>query len=974
MTIKRKLFLITVLPTITILLFSVNHIIDKYSTYNTHENLLSSATLLDNTANVLHEIQIERGLISSYINNIHTENNLYFLELFTKQQNRTDAVIKKFDMLLKDLERKNLKIINKKFTNKITILLNSIKGLRDNIANNSMTPYNIFIYFSYINSQLLELAESIKFYSNNENIQDNIMILKRLLILQEISGQERGLVALQNGKKISTVTLQKLNSIWTKQDNIYENLKINLDGSDAYKKLNTINNNKDTQYIQNIRHLINNNNSELNLNSKTWFETTTNRINDYHLLGHYFFSQIVLDIKNKNEDLYNSFLYQVVVTIVTIMTLFFGVMLIARNINSSLSKLDNYMDNFFDFLNFKEKPPEEIHTDSNDELNDMVVKINKQISHLNMNLENDHKFIRETTQIVQDMHDGLFHKKSYSEPASPYLVNLKTVFNKLTELISNKITEQTASLEELNSTLEDKVSYQTAELERQILEITDARDAAIDAEKSKDIFLANMSHEIRTPLNAILGFVSILNKRIKGEKSLDYLSIIDSSGKSLLNVINDILDFSKIQSGKYNITPHNIDPMIEFSNTAYLFASKAYEKSITYAVYIDPNIPKEISVDEDRIKQILSNLLSNAIKFTHENGTVSVYIIIKADSLIMSVQDSGIGIPAESQTKIFNSFSQAEGSTTREFGGTGLGLSISLKLAQLMDGTINLISKEGTGSTFTLKVPITVIDSSTKHLIDLNKIAKYRFAILSTCKEHEVFTSLIKKYLNNFGIDNIIELSEFREDGYDILFFIPDDLYNEKIIQKNIHAISMEKSSILNIPNYSTTTSIYAPFTPLSIIEAINDITDENIRIIKGIENDFEDGTTCEVKFKATVLVAEDNKTNQLLISLILDDYNIDHHVVNNGKEAVELFKQKKFDLILMDENMPELNGLGAMKQIKEYESKNNLDKTPIIVVTANALITDVKHFLAEGMDGFVAKPINNDLLEIELHKHLKKV
>ncbi|MCK4875448.1 MAG: nitrate- and nitrite sensing domain-containing protein, partial [Sulfurimonas sp.] len=244
MTINRKLFLITILPTITILLFSVNHIIDKYNTYITHEHLLSSSTLIDNTANVLHEIQIERGLISTYTSNISTNDNLYFSKLLLNQQKKTDKVIIKFDMFLKDLDKNNLKIINKKFTNKITYLLNSIKGLRKNIINNSMTPYNTFLYFSYINSQLLELAESIKFYSNDEKTQNYIMVLKRFLIFQEISGQERGLVALQNGKKISLVTLAKLNSIWTIQDNSYENIKIMLQGSNTYDKLDILDKNK----------------------------------------------------------------------------------------------------------------------------------------------------------------------------------------------------------------------------------------------------------------------------------------------------------------------------------------------------------------------------------------------------------------------------------------------------------------------------------------------------------------------------------------------------------------------------------------------------------------------------------------------------------------------------------------------------------------------------------------------------------
>ncbi len=971
MTINRKLFLITILPTITILLFSVNHIIDKYNTYITHEHLLSSSTLIDNTANVLHEIQIERGLISTYTSNISTNDNLYFSKLLLNQQKKTDKVIIKFDMFLKDLDKNNLKIINKKFTNKITYLLNSIKGLRKNIINNSMTPYNTFLYFSYINSQLLELAESIKFYSNDEKTQNYIMVLKRFLIFQEISGQERGLVALQNGKKISLVTLAKLNSIWTIQDNSYENIKIMLQGSNTYDKLDILDKNKDNQYIQKVKKLIRHNGETgFNINSKTWFETTSSKINDYHLLGRYIFSKIVVDIKNKEKKLYNSFIYQVLFTVITIFALLLGVLLIAKNINISLKKLDNGMDDFFNFLNFKTKTPKEINTDSKDELNHIANKINKQIFYLQQNLENDNKFIRETTQIVQDMHNGVFHKKSHSEPASPYLVNLKTVFNKLTELISNKITEQTASLEELNLTLEDKVSYQTAELERQIIEITNTRDDAIEAEKAKDEFLANMSHEIRTPLNAILGFVNILKKRTNDKKSIDYLNIINSSGKLLHDVINDILDFSKIQTGKFIITPHVVNPLVEFSNTTLLFASKAYEKHLTYTIYIDPNLPSTISIDDSRVKQIISNLLSNAIKFTSENGVVSVYIVIKDNSLIISIQDSGIGIPIEYQKKIFNPFSQADTSTTRKYGGTGLGLSISSKLAQLMDGELSLVSQKGIGSTFTLKVPVDIINSSSKSLINLNKIANYSFAILNTSKEHEIFTKLIKKYLNDFGITNVIELNKFTKDGYDILFFTPDDSYNQEIIKNKIPSIAIIKSNVKNLVNIAHITSLHAPFIPSSIVESIDNITTEDIQ-----ETQISEATNnAQILFNGHILVAEDNKTNQLLISLILDDYNIKHTIVENGKQAVEMFKQKKFDLVFMDENMPELSGIGAMKQIKEFEIKNNLIKTPIVALTANTLTTDVENFFKEGMDGFIAKPINNDMLEEELHKHLKRL
>ena len=965
----------TILPTITILLFSVNHIIDKYRTYDTHEHLIESSKLINNTTNVLHELQLERGFISSYINSKTPEHKNYFKDMLDKQQQKTDKVIDEFNLFIKYINSEDIQIINKKFTEKITMLLQSIEDVRRNIANNIITPYESFIHFSYINSQLLELADGIKFYSNDNKTQNNIMTLKKLLIFQEASGQERAFVELLINKKVSPQSLEKLEAIWYTQDNAYQNVKILLDDSTLSNNLNNIDKKEANSYIQNTRQKIKESQGkEFSIDAKVWFDSATNRIDDYHKLGRYIFSQILDEITSKNNTLYNSFIYQLLFTVITLSALLVGVSLIARNIDDSLRKLDNGMNDFFDFLNFKTDTPKDIDTDSKDELSNIAEKTNRQIHYIQNNLDNDKHFIQETTHIVNQMRDGDFSNKLRFNPTNPALIELKVVFNNLIKLISNKIAEQTSSLEALNQSLEEKVYQQTAELEKQILEITEARDAAIEAERSKDIFLANMSHEIRTPLNAILGFVTILKKRIKDETSLDYLSIVDSSGKSLLNVINDILDFSKIQSGKLNITPHNIDPVAEFGNTIHLFASKAYEKHLTYAVYIDPNLPKEISVDEDRIKQILSNLLSNAIKFTPENGIISVYIVIKDGFIIMSVQDNGIGIPIESQTEIFNSFSQADSSTTKKYGGTGLGLSISLKLAEIMGGNISLVSQEGVGSTFTLKIPIKIMNDSREHLMDLDKIKKYNFAVLNTCKEHDVFTKLIKKYLHNFGIEDIIELSEFKKEGYDILFFVPDESYNRKIIDNDVSAIAILKSNLSDYPDSANITPLYAPFTPTSIIETLNDIIEEDIHVISGEDAVFEEGSYCEIKYGGSVLVAEDNKTNQLLISLILDDYDIDHHIVDNGKEAVEIFKKKKFDLILMDENMPELNGIGAMQQIKEYEMKNNLKKTPIIAVTANALATDVKKFIDAGMDGFVAKPINNELLEIELDKHLKRL
>lgn len=973
MTIKQKLFLLTVLPTVTILLFSINHAIDKYNSYHNHELLISSSTLMDHTANVLHELQLERGLSSSNIKS-YEGNNLYFSELLLTQQTQTNIAIEKYNAFLNDLNKKQLKIANEEIIKSIDILLKSIVHIRDSILNGEMTHENSFTYFSYTNNQLLELADSIKFYSNDEMIQTKIMALKKILLLEEISGQERALILQINRNSMSIKNLEKIDTLFEAQYNLYDNIKTILRNSKIDKQLEEIDRKNANNYFNEVRKIVkNSNDNKFSVDEELWWSVSTDRINDFHTLGRDIFSQIVSDIEIRNSELYNSFIYQITITLTTIFALLFGAYLIARNIDTSLKNLDFGMDKFFDFLNFKTNAPKKIDINSKDELSAIANKINEQILSLEKQLEKDRRFINETTQIVHLMKDGIFYEKSSFDPANPSLINLKIVFNELTELISEKITEQTNSLESLNKTLADKVNKQTAELTKQIFEITKARDNAIKAETAKDEFLANMSHEIRTPLNAILGFVTILEQRIKDSKSLDYLNIISTSGKSLLYIINDILDFSKIQSSKFTITPRDIDPLHEFSSITLLFASKAYEKHISYAVYIDPNLPRLISVDETRVKQIISNLLSNAIKFAYKGGFVHINICIKDNFLIVCVEDSGIGIPLKSQSKIFTPFTQADSSTTRKYGGTGLGLSISFKLAQQMNGTLSFISQENIGSTFTLNIPIKVIDKFPKELVDLKKIEKYKFAILNSPEMSILFVELIKKYLNDFGIIEVAEIKEHVDDGYDILFFTPNDLYNKKIIDAKKPAIAILKSSIVNLPNLEHIASLFAPFTPMSFIEAIDNVAKERIRKMADIE---EIGNynmqRSDIKFNANILIAEDNKTNQLLMTLILDNYGISYDVANNGAEAVKIFKEKKFDLILMDENMPELSGLGALIQIREYEAKNSLSKTPVIAVTANTLTTDIEKFLNAGMDGFMSKPIDNRLLEIELSKHLK--
>jgi len=355
----------------------------------------------------------------------------------------------------------------------------------------------------------------------------------------------------------------------------------------------------------------------------------------------------------------------------------------------------------------------------------------------------------------------------------------------------------------------------------------------------KSEFLANMSHEIRTPLNAINGFIELIKEENKDNKIVKYINTIQDSSKSLLNIIEDILDLSKIESAKMTINKIDFETRAEFETIIYLFDTKLSDKNIDFALNIDENVPQYLHSDSLRIKQVISNLLDNAIKFTNENKKISIDITYFNNNLNVSIEDEGIGIPKERQEKVFKAFTQADNSTTREYGGTGLGLTISYKLIHLLDGTINLISEVNKGSKFSFSIP----------------------------------AEIGKKVVSS---DNL--------------------------------------------------------------------------------------GTSLDIEDKKLLLV-EDNKSNQLFMKVMFKKLNINYDIASDGLEAVELFKKNKYDIILMDENMPNMCGVEATQNIIEIEREKKLSHTPIVALTANALEGDREKFLSAGMDEYLAKPLSKKQL-----------
>jgi len=396
-------------------------------------------------------------------------------------------------------------------------------------------------------------------------------------------------------------------------------------------------------------------------------------------------------------------------------------------------------------------------------------------------------------------------------------------------------------LEELNETQKSTIEEQTKIANSQ-------RDKALEAVKSKDIFLANMSHEIRTPLNAIIGFIGLLQENEQDKTKQNYLNIINSSSKNLLEIINDILDFSKIESGKLEIDKIDFNPTDEFDLTQKLFQARFKEKNIEFKVTYK-NLPNSLNGDIFRMKQVINNLLSNAIKFTPNSKKIYLDIEYKNNNLFVNIKDQGIGISKEYQDKIFDAFSQEDSSTTRKYGGTGLGLTISYNLVKAMGGELKVKSEVGVGSEFYFSIPV--------------KIGK-----------------------------------ELKKENTNIKEF------------------------------------------------------------------DFSD---------KKILLVEDNKANQAFMKVLFKKLNLSFDIANDGVEAVELCKQNHdiYDAILMDENMPNMNGIEATRQILECEKQNSLVHTPIVALTANALKGDKERFLEVGMDEYLAKPLERKKLSEILGKFL---
>ena len=560
---------------------------------------------------------------------------------------------------------------------------------------------------------------------------------------------------------------------------------------------------------------------------------------------------------------------------------------------------------------------------------------------------------------------------------------IRAIHSKLVEIQNDQhgepITVQAArELDELADTVNELGN---------LIELKQAREKELEeTSKSKSEFLANMSHELRTPMNGVLGMLNLLSKTDLDTSQTDCVDTAVSSGKNLLNLINDILDFSKIEAGRLDFESIDFNLLSLVEDTCSALATQAHSKDLELVTDLDLSIPLMVNGDPTRTRQVLTNLMGNAIKFTTEGEIIvrTKYTDPAKGLVTFEVHDSGVGISASAIESIFESFAQADGSTTRRFGGTGLGLTISKQLVEGLGGEIVVTSVPNKGSTFAFTIPFSACDEVAEPKV-YNKLVGANVVLLEGNKTSRASLHNCLKLLGanvssyDTGVKGLKHLAKYSKKvdallvsgkltdmtGLDFVGSISKEREYDDIKVMSLVYMSSQSHGLLANDNARVGAHLSKPVRLESLHSILSDLISGDITgqlTDKKATESADSEQVCGGK----VLVVEDNEINQMVALGMLESLGYEVDTADNGILALEALEDEVYDVILMDCQMPEMDGYEATRRIRTHENRA-VASIPIIALTANAMSGDAEKCIAAGMDDYLSKPFEPELFEKKL-------